>query len=230
LLHKWQTGQTGYPLVDASMRELWATGWVQQNMRMVSACFLTEYLNINWTEGARWYEDTLVDADLAINSMMWQNAGRSGADQWNFLISPEDGGTQDPTGSYVRRWIPEIAGLPNNYIHRPWEAPEQILRSAGVRLGENYPERCIENLPAAREIAKRSTISMRQQIADTWMNDPQGYDVIELPDGGRTVLFTKQEYRLGKDGHTLKPSATSGRQRGGQRNRQQKKPQSKNGS
>merc|ERR1719265_2006324 len=80
LLRKWQSGQTGYPLVDASMRELWATGWVQQNMRMVSASFLTEFLNISWVEGAKWYEDTLVDADLSINSMMWQNAGRSGID------------------------------------------------------------------------------------------------------------------------------------------------------
>ena len=89
LLKKWQKGSTGFPLVDAAMRELWQTGWCQQNMRMVVASFLVEYCNIDWVKGAEWYEDTLVDADIAINSMMWQNAGRSGIDQWNFVISPE---------------------------------------------------------------------------------------------------------------------------------------------
>lgn len=89
----------GFPLVDAGMRELWQTGWMQQNMRMVCAAFLTEYLNISWVEGARWFHDTLVDADAAVNSMMWQNAGKSGLDQWNFTMSPVSK-LQDPTGTW----------------------------------------------------------------------------------------------------------------------------------
>lgn len=101
-LKRWQAGQTGFPLVDAGMRELWHTGYMHQNVRMVVACFLTEYLNYHWVHGARWFHDTLVDADLAINSMMWQNAGKSGLDQWNFSILPTSRAA-DSKGDYVRR-------------------------------------------------------------------------------------------------------------------------------
>mmetsp|Transcript_131364 Transcript_131364/g.293898 ORF Transcript_131364/g.293898 Transcript_131364/m.293898 type:complete len:698 (+) Transcript_131364:134-2227(+) len=210
LLRRWQRGETGYPLVDASMRELRATGWVQQNVRMVGASFLTEFLNISWTEGAKWYEDQLVDADLAINSMMWQNAGRSGIDQWNFLISPVEAKAQDPTGSYVRRWLPELAGLPTKYLHAPWDCPPNILDSCGVRLGENYPTRCVLDLRAARESSKQATLAMRRGIASTWMNDQYGYDVIALPGGATTKVFTKREYRLTRDGRPFEPSAPAG--------------------
>jgi deoxyribodipyrimidine photolyase len=129
-LRAWRKGQTGYPMVDAGMRELWETGYMMQNVRMVCAGFLTEYCNINWVHGVEWFHDTLVDADLAINAMMWQNAGRSGIDQWNFQINPESG-SQDPTGAYVRHWIFELSrggkagsklGLPTNVVHRPWRS------------------------------------------------------------------------------------------------------------
>uniref|UniRef100_A0A7S4Q6T9 Cryptochrome/DNA photolyase FAD-binding domain-containing protein n=1 Tax=Alexandrium monilatum TaxID=311494 RepID=A0A7S4Q6T9_9DINO len=215
LLRLWQRGRTGYPLVDAAMRELRATGWVQQNVRMVAASFLTEFLNISWTEGAKWYEDELVDADHAINSMMWQNAGRSGIDQWNFLISPVEAKAQDPTGAYVRRWVPELAGLPSKYLHAPWDCPPNVLANCGVRLGESYPNRCILDLRAAREEAKRATLEMRRGIAGTWMNDHNGYDVIALPDGTTTKVFTKREYRLARDGRPMDPSAPAGRKGGG---------------
>lgn len=210
LLRCWQRGLTGYPLVDASMRELKATGWSQQNMRMVAASFLTEFLNISWVEGAKWYEDQLVDADLAINSMMWQNAGRSGIDQWNFLIYPV-GSSQDPTGAYVRKWIPELAGLPTKFVHSPWEAPSGLLSSNGVHLGVTYPNRCIKDLAAARQEAKRATLDMRRGIAATWMNDRDGYDVIALPDGSTTKVFTKQEYRLSKSGVANPSPASKGK-------------------
>ena len=108
------------------MRALYATGWMHQSVRMVCASFLVEFLQIDWREGARWFHETLVDADVAINSMMWQNAGRSGIDQWNFVMQP-DGGSQDPSGAYVRRWVPELARLPNKYIHKPWTAPAAVL-------------------------------------------------------------------------------------------------------
>ena len=121
-LRAWQTGRTGYPMVDAGMRCLYATGWMHQSVRMVCAAFLVEYLGISWVEGARWFHDTLVDADVAINSMMWQNAGRSGIDQWNFVPSPVSG-SQDASGHYCRRWCPELAALPTKHIHTPWKAP-----------------------------------------------------------------------------------------------------------
>ena len=128
-LRAWQTGHTGFPMVDAAMRELWQTGWVQQNVRMVAGAFLTEWLNHDWRHGAAWFHNTLMDADLAINPMMWQNAGRSGVDQWNFSMDPTSG-SQDPTGAYVRKWLPELAGLPTKYVHRPWTAPVEVLRAA----------------------------------------------------------------------------------------------------
>ncbi|CAK0813290.1 unnamed protein product, partial [Prorocentrum cordatum] len=207
MLRCWQRGRTGYPLVDASMRELRATGWVQQNMRMVAASFLTEFLNISWVEGARWYEDQLVDSDVAINSMMWQNAGRSGADQWNFRTSPVSAKSQDPSGAYVRRWLPELARLPTRFLHKPWEAPPDVLAHAGVQLGASYPERCIADLAAAREEAKEATLAARRSVAATWMNDAEGYDVVALPDGTATKLFTRRELRLTSDGRPLTPAA-----------------------
>ena len=117
-LRAWQRGMTGYPMVDAGMRCLYATGWMHQSVRMVAASFLVEFLGVSWVDGARWFHETLVDADVAINSMMWQNAGRSGIDQWNFVLSPETG-SQDPSGAFCRRWLRSSPGCPaNGSIHR----------------------------------------------------------------------------------------------------------------
>jgi len=198
MLRKWQQGKTGFPLIDASMRELWQTGWCQQNIRMAAASFLIEYCNIDWIEGAKWYEDTLVDADIAINSMMWQNAGRSGIDQWNFTISPT-GASQDPSGTYVRRWIPELRKLPNRFLHKPWDAPRHILEAAEVVLGTTYPHRCITDAERARQDSKNSVVKMRKSIQNTQWNDPEGYDVIQLPDGQLTKVFTRREFRLANE-------------------------------
>merc|ERR1719183_3218121 len=129
---------------------------MNQSVRMICASFLVEYLRISWVFGEEWFHDQLLDADSAINSMMWQNAGRSGIDQWNFLISPVEAKAQDPSGAYVRRWVPELAKLPTRYLHRPWEATPQELASCGVWLGENYPHRCVLDLRAAREEAKQA--------------------------------------------------------------------------
>ena len=111
-LRAWQRGRTGFPLVDAGMRELWATGYMHQNVRIVVACFLTEYLNQHWVHGARWFHDALVDGDLAINCMMWQNAGKSGLDQWNFTSTPT-GGSSDRNGEYVRKCAPAGTARPD---------------------------------------------------------------------------------------------------------------------
>jgi deoxyribodipyrimidine photo-lyase len=141
-LRAWQRGATGYPIVDAGMRELWRTGWMHNRVRMIVGSFLVKDLLLPWTEGARWFWDTLVDADLASNTLGWQWVAGCGADAAPFfrIFNPMTQGSKfDPTGEYVRRWVPELAGLPNDWLHRPWEAPPSVLESAGVRLGQTYP-------------------------------------------------------------------------------------------
>lgn len=151
-LAAWQRGKTGFPLVDAGMRELWRTGWMHNRVRMVVASFLTKNLLIPWREGARWFWDTLVDADLANNTLGWQWTAGCGADAAPYfrVFNPVLQGERfDPEGAYVRRWVPELAALPAAYLHRPWEAPAPALRGAGVRLGETYP-RPLVDLKASR--------------------------------------------------------------------------------
>jgi len=209
----WKKGMTGFPIVDAGMRELYATGWMTQSVRMVVASFLTEYLRVNWTKGCEWFHYTLVDADPAINSMMWQNAGRSGIDQWNFVLSPKTA-SQDPTGAYTKKWVPELANLPTtNLLHRPWEATQEVLNGAGVVLGRTYPKRIVEDLKRERQSSIESTLTMRRQSQD--YNSSRGYDLIDLPNGEKSVVFTKKEYRIDEDGNVLKiestPEKNSGR-------------------
>lgn len=141
-LRVWQRGQTGYPIVDAGMRELWQIGWMHNRVRMIVASFLTKDLLIPWQKGASWFWDTLVDADLANNSASWQWVAGSGADAAPYfrIFNPTLQGQKfDPEGSYVRKWVPELKNLPSKYIHDPWNAPQEILAKSGVRLGENYP-------------------------------------------------------------------------------------------
>ncbi|CAG9465499.1 unnamed protein product [Pedinophyceae sp. YPF-701] len=199
-LRAWQEGRTGFPLVDAGMRELWQTGWMQQNVRMAAALCLTEYLGIHWIEGLRWFHDTLVDADLAINSMMWQNAGKSGLDQWNYTVSPCTK-VSDPSGDYVRKWVPELAGIPGAQVHQPWQCKPDVLRKAGVVLGETYPHRIIPgDLAAAREATARAIREAR--ASKPKCIDAGGYDIIEPPAGSvkglkgpRVRVFTTPLYR-----------------------------------
>ncbi len=147
-LHAWQTGMTGYPIVDAGMRELWQTGWMHNRVRMITASFLVKHLLQPWQEGARWFWDTLVDADLASNTMGWQWTAGCGADAAPYfrIFNPMlQGDKFDPEGQYVRRYITELSALPNRYIHQPWEAPGSTLSKAGVTLGREYPERIIDH-------------------------------------------------------------------------------------
>ena len=123
-------------MVDAGMRELWATGWMHNRVRMIVASFLVKDLIQNWLNGARWFWDTLVDADLGSNTLGWQWSGGCGADAAPYfrVFNPIGQGEKfDPSGSYVRQYVPELAKLPNEYIHRPWEAPPLILAAAGVK-------------------------------------------------------------------------------------------------
>ena len=154
-LSAWQRGQTGYPLVDAGMRELWQTGYMHNRVRMIAASFLTKHLLIHWRRGAEWFWDTLVDADLANNSCGWQWVAGSGADAAPYfrIFSP---GAQtrkfDSQGLYIRKWLPELSALPDRHLGAPWEAPAATLKEAGIVLGQHYPEPIVEH-KIARENA-----------------------------------------------------------------------------
>jgi deoxyribodipyrimidine photo-lyase len=158
LLKLWQKGQTGYPIVDAGMRELWRTGMMHNRVRMIVASFLVKDLRISWVEGARWFWDTLVDADLANNSMGWQWAGGCGADAAPYfrIFNPTLQGEKfDPDGVYVRRWVPELAQLDKRWIHKPWMAPPEALLKAKVELGTSYPSRIVDHA-LARDAALKA--------------------------------------------------------------------------
>jgi len=147
-LEAWQRGQTGYPVVDAGMRELWHTGVMHNRVRMVAASFLVKHLLIDWREGEQWFWDTLVDADAGSNPANWQWVAGSGADAAPYfrVFNPVLQGEKfDPDGVYVRRWVPELAGLPIDLIHQPWSATPLDLKSAGVDLGKTYPEPIIDH-------------------------------------------------------------------------------------
>jgi len=150
-LKAWQRGLTGYPMVDAGMRQLWATGWMHNRVRMIAASFLIKHLLIHWREGEAWFWDTLLDADLANNAAGWQWTAGTGADASPYfrIFNPFSQGEKfDPKGDYIRRWVPELAGLPNKVIHRPWEATSFELSTAGITLGTTYPRPTVDHASA----------------------------------------------------------------------------------
>ena len=150
-LRAWQAGQTGYPMVDAGMRELWQTGYMHNRVRMIVASFLTKHLLIHWRKGAEWFWDTLVDADLANNTCGWQWVAGSGADAAPYfrIFNPVAQGRKfDKEGRYVRLWVPELARLPDRYLYAPWEAPPAVLDNAGIMLGDHYPHPIVEHADA----------------------------------------------------------------------------------
>ena len=154
-LAAWRQGRTGYPIVDAGMRELWQTGWMHNRVRMIAASFLIKHLLIPWQEGEAWFWDTLVDADLANNAASWQWVAGSGADAAPYfrIFNPILQGKKfDPKGQYVRRYVPELAKLDDDHLHAPWEAPKALLDAAGVKLGETYPLPLVDHT-AARQRA-----------------------------------------------------------------------------
>jgi deoxyribodipyrimidine photo-lyase len=147
-LKAWQRGQTGYPIVDAGMRQLWHTGVMHNRVRMVTASFLVKHLLIDWREGEQWFWDTLVDADAGSNPANWQWVAGCGADAAPYfrVFNPVLQGQKfDPDGAYVRRWVPELARLPNKLIQRPWEATPLELASAGIALGKSYPHPIVDH-------------------------------------------------------------------------------------
>ena len=165
-LRAWQRGQTGFPIVDAGMRELWQTGYMHNRVRMIVASFLTKHARIDWREGAKWFWDTLVDADLANNTLNWQWVAGCGADAAPYfrIFNPVLQSRKfDPDGTYLVRWLPELSPLSAKYRHAPWEAPATVLADAGVELGRTYPrpildlaEERAQALAAFREQGTRS--------------------------------------------------------------------------
>jgi deoxyribodipyrimidine photo-lyase len=154
MLRAWQRGRTGYPIVDAGMRELWSTGWMHNRVRMIVASFLVKHLRLHWEEGAYWFSDTLVDADLANNTLGWQWSAGCGADAAPYfrIFNPVLQGEKfDPDGAYVRRWVPELANLPKRWVHQPWNMPEPERRRIGLRLGQTYPKPIVNHATARQE-------------------------------------------------------------------------------
>lgn len=152
-LKAWQKGMTGYPIVDAGMRELWATGYMHNRVRMISASFLIKDLLIPWQDGEAWFWDTLVDADLASNAASWQWVAGSGADAAPYfrIFNPVTQGEKfDPDGAYVRQWVPELKDLPASVIHAPWLASETDLKAANVVIGKTYPSPIVDHAEARR--------------------------------------------------------------------------------
>ncbi len=153
----WQKGITGYPIVDAGMRELWHTGYMHNRVRMIVASFLTKHLLIDWRKGAAWFWDTLLDADLANNSASWQWVAGSGADAAPYfrIFNPVLQGEKfDPQGDYVKRWVPELTSVPKQWIHKPWEAAAHVL---SIKLGVDYP------LPIVNHAMARQTALLHYQ-------------------------------------------------------------------
>jgi len=147
-LSAWERGATGYPIVDAGMRQLYATGWMHNRVRMIVGSLLVKHLLLSWRDGQRWFWDTLCDADLANNTAGWQWIGGCGADAAPYfrIFNPMTQGAKfDPDGAYVREWVPELARLPAKHVHEPWSAPQSVLETAGVVLGETYPTPLVDH-------------------------------------------------------------------------------------
>jgi deoxyribodipyrimidine photo-lyase len=163
-LRAWQKGKTGFPIVDAGMRELWHTGYMHNRVRMIVGSILVKHLLIHWQDGLAWFDDTLVDACPANNPFSWQWIGGCGADAAPYfrIFNPVLQGEKfDPKGDYVRQWVPELRDMPEKYIHKPWEASPLILKAAGVTLGKTYPEPLI-GLKEGRERALSAYQDMKK--------------------------------------------------------------------
>ena len=150
-LERWQEGRTGFPVVDAGMRELWQTGYMHNRVRMITASFLIKDLMCDWRVGEKWFWDALCDADPANNTMNWQWVAGSGADAAPFfrIFNPVTQGEKfDPEGDYVRRWVPELGKIEGKAIHAPWTLDREALEAAGVELGKTYPEPMVDHKKA----------------------------------------------------------------------------------
>lgn len=205
-LKLWQRGRTGFPLVDAGMRQLWKVGWMPNYLRHVCAQFLIEFLDVSWKKGFEWFDYTLVDSDVAINAFMWQNGGHSGLDQWNFVMHPIYAAKScDPQGDYVRRWLPELKELSLEYIHCPWEAPARLLLSANVLFTRTYFERIVEDLDVARRDHAREVLRVRREHPE--MIAKGGNEWFEVRPGYWVTLITRDDFRYETDQQITRQTA-----------------------
>tara|TARA_A100001011_G_scaffold96114_1_gene101110 strand:+ start:820 stop:2226 length:1407 start_codon:yes stop_codon:yes gene_type:complete len=150
-LKKWKEGKTGYPIVDAAMRQMYEIGWMHNRLRMVSGSFLVKHLRINWIEGEKYFKDTLLDFDTANNVSGWQWIAGCGADAAPYfrIFNPMTQGEKfDPNGTFVRKWVPELHALPKKYIHKPWELPIEEANKIGFNLKEDYYEPIVNHTEA----------------------------------------------------------------------------------
>jgi len=180
-LHRWQTGTTGWPLIDAAMRELRATGYLQQHLRHMVGQYLVEALGISWVEGERWFHFTLADADIAINAMMWQHQGLTGVSQWLTGVEchPIRSSKRiDSDGAYVKKWCPELSKLPLQFVHEPWVASNRILARSEVVFGDTYPHRVPEDIDAARAAFMKRFRNCRENSS---VKSVRGNDIISSP-------------------------------------------------
>lgn len=167
LFARWCAGTTGYPIVDAAMRQLHHSGWVHNGMRFLLACFLTKYLLLPWSKGLEKFYDLLIDGDRSANALGWQWTTGSNTDAFPIttLVNPvKQAHKHDPSGDYIRRWIPELAKLPTEYIHQPWKAPLEVLEQSDVQLGSTYPKRIVL-LSDARARAMKAMTTMKRLFA-----------------------------------------------------------------
>ncbi len=167
-LRAWQRGHTGIPIVDAGMRQLWQTGWMHNRVRMIAASFLVKHLLISWREGEAWFWDTLVDADLASNAASWQWIAGTGIDSQPFfrVFNPVSQGEKfDANGAYVRRFVPELARLPDRWLHAPWTAPAAALNDAGIVLGRTYPKPVVDLAIGRSRALEAYRRTVREQAA-----------------------------------------------------------------
>jgi deoxyribodipyrimidine photo-lyase len=156
----WRHGYTGVPIVDAGMRELWETGWMHNRVRMIVGSYLCKHLRYHWREGARWFWDTLIDADLANNTLGWQWIGGTGADAAPYfrIFNPVTQAEKfDPHGHYISRWLPELSQLPQKLRFAPWTDPSTL-----ARLAPDYPRQPIVDLARGRAAA----LAAYRRIAD----------------------------------------------------------------
>ncbi|CAL1390336.1 unnamed protein product [Linum trigynum] len=188
----WRQGRTGYPLVDAGMRELWATGWMHDRIRVVVSSFFVKVLQLPWRWGMKYFWDTLLDADLESDALGWQYISGTLPDGREFdrIDNPQFQGYKfDPNGEYVRRWLPELARLPTEWIHHPWNAPESVLQAAGIELASNYP-RPIVGIDAAK-------VRLEEALSEMW----------QLEAASRAAIENGTEEGLGESSYDLEPIA-----------------------
>nr|AOW42603.1 cryptochrome 2 [Solanum melongena] len=199
----WRQGRTGYPLVDAGMRELWATGWVHNKIRVIVSSFFVKFLLLPWQWGMKYFWDTLLDADLESDIIGWQYISGSLPDghELERIDNPEvQGFNYDPEGEYVRHWLPELARMPAEWIHHPWDAPRNVLKAAGVELGMNYPNPIID-VDVARDRLMQAIVIMREKEAAVNASDANG--TIE-------VVFDNSE-NVGDSANIPKDDVTKGK-------------------